>query len=50
MFRSRMIFPRQFFLPKDREISNPLQRYEAQKRVKVGAQTKQEGGKDVQSR
>ena len=49
MFRSRMIFPRQFFLPKEREISNPLQRYEAQKRVKEGTQTRQEGGKDAQN-
>lgn len=50
MFRSRVILPRQFFLPKDRETSNPLQRYEAQKRVKESVKGKREGGKDVQSR
>lgn len=43
----RSIFPRQFFVAKERETSDPIARYQAVKKVQA-AKTK--GGSNVQSR
>ena len=52
MFRSRVISQRQFFLPKCREISNPVERYQAMQRIKQGqvSTSTRSGGSNVQSR
>ena len=45
----RSIFPRQFSVARDREISDPVARYQAVKKVQQ-AKGKTYGGRNVQSR
>jgi hypothetical protein len=49
MSKFRSIFPRQFFVPRDRETSDPVARYQAVKQVQQ-AKGKSFGGRNVQSR
>jgi hypothetical protein len=49
MSKFRSIFPRQFFVPRDRETSDPVARYQAVKMVQQ-ANRKTYGGRNVQSR
>lgn len=45
----RSIFPRQFFIARERETSDPVARYQAIKKVQQ-ANSKSYGGRNVQSR
>jgi hypothetical protein len=49
MSRFRSIFPRQFFIARERETSDPVARYQAVKKVQQ-AKGKTYGGRNVQSR
>ncbi len=49
MSKFRSIFPRQFFIARDRETSDPVARYQALKQVQQ-AKGKTYGGRNVQSR
>jgi hypothetical protein len=49
MSRFRSIFPRQFFVARERETSDPLARYKAVKKVQQ-ATSKTYGGRNVHSR
>jgi hypothetical protein len=49
MSKFRSIFPRQFFVPRDRETSDPVARYQAVKQVQQ-AKGKTYGGRNVESR
>ncbi len=45
----RSIFPRQFFVARERETSDPVARYQAVKKVQQ-AKSKTYGGRNAQSR
>jgi hypothetical protein len=49
MSKFRSIFPRQFFIARDRETSDPVARYQALKQVQQ-TKGKTYGGRNVQSR
>ncbi len=49
MSKFRSIFPRQFFIARERETSDPVARYQAVKKVQQ-AKSKTYGGRNVESR